>query len=178
MVPLTARSSAATLVLLLAGLPGISPAQEPGALAPLRFLLGTWKASGSGAPGAGAGAATFEPGLQGRVILRKSYAEYPAAAGKPASRHDDLMVIHANADSTVGADYFDSEGHVIRYDVHVVRPGEAVFTSRTAPAEPRYRLTYRMTGEQTLDGTFDVAPPGREFATYLRWTSEKATHGQ
>ncbi|HTO93377.1 MAG TPA: hypothetical protein VMM80_03370 [Bacteroidota bacterium] len=169
-----ARPIAAVLLVLLPALSCTAYAQEPAALVPLKFLVGAWKAKGGGAPGAGAGAYSFEPSLQGRIIIRNSFAEYPASAGMPAYRHDDLMVIYADTGSTAGADYYDSEGHLIRYDVQVVHPGEAVFTSRRAAGEMRYRLTYRMSGEGTLAGTFEVAPPGKDFATYLSWTSEKA----
>jgi hypothetical protein len=68
-------------------------AAAPAHLAPLAFLIGEWTASGAGQPGAGTGVATFRRDLQGQVIVRTSYAEYPAAAGQPGSRHDDLMVI-------------------------------------------------------------------------------------
>lgn len=172
------RQAAAAVAFLLPALAFTAHAQDTAALAPLRFLVGSWRAHGGGAPGTGTGAYTFEPALRGRVIVRKSFADYPASAGTSAYRHDDLMIIHAESDSAAGADYYDSEGHVIRYDVRVVRPGEAVFTSRAGAGETRYRLTYRLSAGGTLGGTFEVAPPGGAFATYLSWTSEQAIPGQ
>ena len=83
-------------------------------------------------------------------MVRTNYSNTPATGGTPASRHDDLMVVYVEA-GVVKADYFDSEGHVIRYVVDG-RPGEAVFVSETKAAEPRYRLTYTQASPSTLTG--------------------------
>ncbi len=83
------------------------------------------------------------------------------------------MVIYVDA-GIVKADYFDDEGHVIRY-VAEARPGEVVFLSEIKASEPRYRLTYAQGSSTRLNGTFDVAPPGKPdaFAPYLSWTARK-----
>ena len=80
-------------------------------LQPFAFLLGNWTA----APGAAGetGAFSFTAEVQGQTIVRKNHADYPASAGKPASRHDDLMVM-AVEHGAVHAAYYDNEGHVIR----------------------------------------------------------------
>ena len=78
---------------------GAPPVAAPAVLAPsspldsLRFLLGTWQGEGKGQPGQGRGSASFEPDLGGRVLIRRSRSEYPATAGRPATIHEDLMVI-------------------------------------------------------------------------------------
>lgn len=149
-------------------------ASEPAELGPYSFLIGEWVASDSGH--AGAGAATFTRGLQDRIIMRTSYTEIPAGNGRPASRHDDLMIIYAGRDG-VQADYYDNEGHVIRYTVQSPAPGEAVFLSEVSPAESRFRLSYKLEPTGILKGEFAMAFPGalEEFKPYLQWETCKAT---
>jgi hypothetical protein len=151
-------------------------AAEPAALQPFAFLVGEWRASGSGKPGAASGTAVFTRGLQDRVIVRTSYAEYPPKAGKPGSRHDDLMVIYADASGGVRADYYDSEGHVIRYAVVSPAAGQAVFVSEAAGREQRFRLSYALEPAGLLKGEFAIAPAGTRdaFTPYLTWESHKA----
>jgi hypothetical protein len=152
----------------------VAAAALPMELEPYGFLIGEWHASGSGEPGTGAGAAVFARALQDRVITRTSFAEYPAADGRPGSRHDDLMVIYVQAGGGVRADYYDSEGHVIRYSVSSPGPGRAVFVSEAESGQPRFRLTYLLEGA-TLNGEFAISPPGpgEAFKPYLTWQSEK-----
>src|SRR5579863_10305408 len=82
---------------------------------PLQFLVGHWTGEGNAADqGAGTGAFSFAPDLRGKILLRKNFAEYPAANGKPAYRHDDLMIIyHDSAAHDAHAIFFDSEEHLI-----------------------------------------------------------------
>jgi hypothetical protein len=161
-------------VLSLAGTAAL--AAEPAALQPFAFLVGEWRASGSGKPGEASGTAVFARGLQGRVILRTSYAEYPPKAGKPGSRHDDLMVIYADSSGGVRADYYDSEGHVIRYVVTSPAAGQAVFVSEALGRESRFRLSYTLAPAGVLKGEFAIAPAGARdaFTPYLTWESRKA----
>jgi hypothetical protein len=143
-------------------------------IAPLGFLVGTWAAIGGGAPGQGAGEFAFKVELQGKAIVRTNSADYPATATSPATHHDDLMVISADA-GKARADYYDSEGHVIRYAVDVPAPNAAVFLSDASPAAPQYRLKYTLDSSGLLTGTFEVAPPGSggKFQLYLSWTARK-----
>ena len=78
--------------------------------------------------------------------MRKNRAEYPAAKDRPAVVHEDLMVIYPDAKRAI---YFDSEGHVINYAIEADGKS-AVFVSEPDPAAPRYRLTYRTTGADTI----------------------------
>ena len=130
-------------------------------------FLGTWVGSGSGQPGQGAGEFTLEPSLQGTVLVRHNFAEYPATKEKPAYRHDDLMVIYADGDKT-RADYWDNEGHVIHYGAEV-SGNKLVFLSEETQPGPRFRLTYVKTSADVLQLTFEIAPPNDRsaFKTYI-----------
>jgi hypothetical protein len=159
------------LLLLFVGSTG--SAKEPAALEPLAFLIGEWPSSGAGQPGTTSGTAVFARGLQDRVIVRTSDAEYPGAPGQPASRHDDLMIIFVAPDGGARADYYDNEGHVIRYAVQVPTPGHAVFLSEPVAGQPRFRLSYALDSAGALEGEFAIAPPGAldAFKAYLTWKS-------
>jgi len=140
---------------------------------PAQFLIGHWTGEGGGQPGQGSGAFSFEPELQGKILARKSFAEYPASGGKSASRHDDLTIIyHDEASGQLRATYFDSEGHVIRYSLQPA-PGGVVFSSEGAADTTRFRLTYTGVGPGLLKLKFEIAPPGKEFATYLEASARR-----
>ena len=177
MKPLFRFAALALLVMAITAFASAAVAAEgakSASLDPLSFLLGDWEATGQGQPGQGTGRSVFHQDLQQRVMIRNSFAEYPATADRPASRHDDLMVIYADG-AALKADYYDSEGHVIRYAVANPSADAAVFTSDLKPGAPRYRLSYVLKGD-VLEGTFEIAPPGKPdaFQRYLAWQSHKA----
>jgi len=164
------RAVVVALAWIAAAAPSSSAQSDP--LTPLRFLVGDWQAVNS--PPGETGGFTFALSVQNHVITRTNYAVYEANASRPASRHDDLMVIYAEV-GALKADYFDNEGHVIHYDVASRRDREAVFLSAPTPKEPGYRLSYVLMPEGLLKGQFEVSAPGdREaFKTYLTWTARR-----
>ena len=141
-------------------------------LSPLRFLVGEWEAIER--PAGETGAFTFKAAVQDHVIVRTNEAVYTATAGRPASRHDDLMVIYAERGS-IKAEYFDNEGHVIRYAVQPRDRNEAVFVSEPNPGESRYRLTYTSDTSGILLGSFEIASPVTPdtFKPYLSWKARR-----
>ena len=62
------------------------PAQAPDPFGPVRFLAGDWVGEGSGDPGKGSGEFSFRFELDGKALVRRSFAAYPAQGGRPASR--------------------------------------------------------------------------------------------
>lgn len=145
---------------------------QPDVLSPLRFLIGEWQAIDT--PAGETGAFAFKFGAQDHIIVRTNEAVYAATAEHPASRHDDLMVVYSER-GAIKADYFDNEGHVIRYAVEP-RVGSAVaFVSEPIAGEPRYRLTYTMSATGTLLGSFEIASPRvpDAFKPYLSWKARK-----
>jgi hypothetical protein len=158
--------------ILFALLVATAPGQTPPDLRALDFLLGDWEAVDL--PPGESGAFVFSAAVQERIIVRTSYAKYPARDGQPAMRHDDLMVIFSE-DHALKADYFDSEQHVIRYTIQPRGPRDVVFISDPKPSQPRYRLTYTLGANGMLKGSFEIAPPGEPdtFKPYLAWTARK-----
>jgi hypothetical protein len=160
-----------TLALLAVAATSTS-AQPKTPLSALEFLVGEWEAIGT-APGESGGFG-FAFAVQDRVLVRTNHADYAASDRGPASRHDDLMVIYAEA-GVIKADYFDNEDHIIRYTAQVRGSKDVVFVSEAKASEPRYRLSYSMGADGVLKGQFEIAPPGAPaaFTSYLAWTSRK-----
>jgi hypothetical protein len=157
------------LVVLLARAVGWA---ETDAFAKLRFLIGDWRAIDT-VPGE-SGAFAFKLAVQDHVIVRTNEATYAATSERPAQRHDDLLIIYAE-NGSLKADYFDNEGHVIRYVVEAPGQNTVVFVSNPGPREPRYRLTYKAGPDDALTGSFEVAPPGSHdgFKPYLSWRARR-----
>lgn len=175
---MTHRTAVTLIAAALLGVGTLCPilaASLPPALGPLEFLLGDWDGGGGGTPGRSQGGTSFAPSLQDRVLIRTNFAVTAATGPAPASRHDDLMIIYADEGGAVRADYYDNEGHVIRYTVTTPRPGQAVFTSDATTTGPQYRLTYSAGPSGIVSGAFAVAPPGKPgaFTPYLTWEMKR-----
>jgi hypothetical protein len=144
----------------------------------LHFLLGHWTALD--APDGSSGNFTFAPNLLGRVILRTNFADYPATPNRSSSRHEDLMVIYVNEADQLRADYFDSEGHVIRYTSITTAANQITFVSERSATGLNYRLAYQLDDTGILHGTFEVAPPHQPdlFNLYLTWSARRVARNQ
>ena len=143
----------------------------PAAWSKLEFLLGKWTGIAGEKDtqlGAGQGSFSFDLQLNGKVVVRHNNATYNSGI-----THDDLMVIYLDSpNDTPRAIYFDSEGHVIRYDVSFPTSGKAVFESDSHQPGPAYRLTYWIE-RGVLNGKFEVAPPDADYKNYMSWTAKK-----
>ena len=85
------------------------------------------------------------------------------------------MVVYKDGSST-RADYWDNEGHVIRYIVTLSDGGKKFsFVSDAVSGQPRFRLTYTITGASTLALAFEIAPPATpgDFKPYIKATAHK-----
>lgn len=137
----------------------------------LEFLLGNWTGSAGEKDtplGAGQGGFSFEPELNHKIIVRRNRSEYDSGV-----RHEDLMVIYLEEPTGAPrAIFFDSEGHVIRYNLSFPAPNRVIFESEATQPGPRYRLSYWLSG-QSLAGRFEVASAGTDYKTYLSWTSRR-----
>lgn len=164
----TPGSLVLALVLLVA-LPAVARGAAPDPWSRWRFLLGEWAGTGSGDPGAGSGGSTFALELDGNILVRYSRADYPAAAGRAALGHRDLLIVYPGAsDSLFRAVYFDNEGRVIQY--RVLAPaagGRLIFDSEGAEPGPRFRLIYQAMAGDSLGVEFLIAPPGGELKRYV-----------
>lgn len=149
-----------------------APAPKADPLEAVRFLVGDWVGEGDGKSGSSSGAASFRFELEGKALMRRSHADYPAANGRPAAHHEDLMTVFAEA-GQLKALYVDNEGHVIRYLASTVPQGVA-FTSEPAPG-PHFRLTYLRGADGIVTVRFEIAPPNtpEAFKTYLEGVTRR-----
>ena len=153
------------------------PSKTDSRWAPLAFLTGEWVGEGTGTPGEGIGGFSFLPEQDGRILVRKSHADYPATKEKPAYSHTDLTIVYRDSGETqLRAIYFDDEGHTIHYVVEPSADGNSVqFMSEALALQPQYRLTYRKTGDDRIAIKFEIAPPGKPeaFSTYIDATARR-----
>lgn len=164
------RAHLVGLVLFSSSLALGQPAVPPADWKAWQPLVGTWIADGK--PGAPTGGFTLRESLQGRILVRENYAEYPKSNERPAARHDDLMVLYKDGAIT-RADYWDNEGHVIHYTV--LAADNITFLGDEKSGEPRYRLIYRLTSPTTMSIEFAIAPPNApgKFKPYITATLHK-----
>lgn len=137
------------------------------------WLIGEWKGEGSGQPGQGGGTFSFQPDLDGKILIRKSHSEYPASGNRPATIHDDLMIVSLNySGQPTKAIYFDNEGHTINYSITYARDS-VVLQSEKIPNMPVFRLTYSQLDKQTVNTKFEMSRDGEKFVTYIEGKSIK-----
>jgi len=127
------------------------------------YLLGEWVGDGKGDPGEGKGWFSLKADLDRNVLVRTNHAEYPATKDRPATNHEDLMIVYAgNNGASAKAIYFDNEKHVINYSVSYNDAGNAIIlTSEALEGAPRFRFTYIKIDENKIKTVFEMAPPGK-----------------
>ncbi len=138
----------------------------------LTWLNGKWIGDGSGTPGQGTGTFTFSFDLDKNIIVRKSHTEFPATNERPASVHDDLMVIYTDPAGQKRAIYFDNEGHTINYLLSL-QGKSVVLTSEKTGNMPFFRLTYTPAENDAVDTSFDMSQDGMTFKPYIQGRSRR-----
>ena len=141
---------------------------------PLQFLIGSWASPVSGQPGQGAsGATTFSYDLDGKIIIRRSRAEFaPEPGATKGLVHEDLLIIYQQTgDPPFRAIYFDNEGHIIHYTLTFPeKQPSVVFESAASETSPGARLIYEAAADGSLRVEFLVAAPGGELLSHVSGT--------
>jgi len=160
----------AALVCLLAS--DVRAQSDP--LAAARFLIGKWTYVNTGKPGEPTGWTSFASSLGDRVIVRLSNAKYPAAAGRAAYTHEDMLVI-SSVPGAIRGDYYDNAGYVSRYTVTSPVPNTVVFTSDKVKDQVRARLSYKLEANGRLTAYYEAAPANapEKFAIYAVWSLQR-----
>lgn len=148
-------------------------AQEKSAWANWLWLIGEWKGEGNGQPGQGGGTFSFQPDLDGNILVRKSTSDFPASGNRPAFSHEDLMIVSLDfTGSPSKAIYFDNEGHTINYSI-TYQSNSIVLLSEKIPNVPVFRLTYSLLENQKVNVRFEMSQDGEKFMMYLEGKSVK-----
>ncbi len=141
-----------------------------------KFLLGEWVGEGGGnVAGQGTGESKFYFDLDDNILIRESYADFPASKDRPAYKHRDRMIIYQQASAT-RAIYFDNEGHVINYEIKFSDDFNTItFLSELIPGAPRFRLIYTKQKDDRIELDFEIAPPNKpdSFSQYLSAISKR-----
>ena len=137
------------------------------------WLIGEWRGEGGGQPGQGGGTFSFKTDLDGKILVRKSHSEYPASGNRPATIHDDLMIVSLDySGNPTKAIYFDNEGHTINYRISYA-PNTIVLTSGKMANVPVFRLTYTLLDTEMVNTKFEMSQDGEKFMTYVEGKSKK-----
>ena len=161
-------------VLLFGFYTNLLTAEFPESWKPFQFLIGDWVGSGAGKPGQGTGEFSLKFDLDNKILVRRNHNQLAPTAGQPSGAlHEDLMIIYRQpANSSFRADYFDNEGHVIRYAISFAEHA-AVFESDEPGNTTKFKLIYELRPDGLLNIQFAVAAPGKPFQTYVTGTAKR-----
>lgn len=141
--------------------PILGDSPEGQKFAPLAFMVGDWDGQGAGANGQSTGSFSLSPDLQTHVLTRRGFNV------NGTQLHEDLTVIYLQGND-IRADYWDNEGHTIRYQVFPQpQAKQVVFESNSQGDGQRFRLTYRSIDDDHLEMKFDIGHAGAEFQPYV-----------
>jgi hypothetical protein len=148
---------------------------KPESFAPLRFLEGTWRGTGTGQPGISTVEREYRFELNGRFLVARNKSTYAPQEKNPKGEvHEDVAYISFDSGRRrFVMRQFHVEGFVNQYVAESVeapsRPARIVFVSESIeniPSGWRARETYAITGDDQFTEVFELAEPGKEFSVY------------
>lgn len=171
----SARQLVVALLLVLAA-SGVSawqgspPRSSDDPLAALAPLVGRWEGTAEGQPGTGPVEREYRRALGERFLRVSNRSVYPPQAKNPKgeTHEDEGWFSYDQAHQRLVFRQFHSEGFVNHY----VQEGSSLtFVTESIENIPpgwRARETYVLTGADSLEETFELAGPGRNFEVYSR----------
>ncbi len=148
----------------------------------LNYLVGNWEGDASNTSTGGEGGFTFKYDLDKNILVRTGHAEDPSPKEPNEGSgfiHNDLMIIYRDSIGIPNkAIYFDNESHVINYTITFQNSKGIVFTSDKSPGTPRFRLTYKIIDDVTVDTVFEISKDGEHFFTYIQGKSKRVIINQ
>ncbi len=161
------------LAIALIGFVSICNGQQTGTWDNWHWLIGEWQGDGAGDPGQGNGTFSFSFSLDSNILIRKSHTEFPASQGRPAAKHDDLMIVYSDqTGNPTRAIYFDNEKHTISYSI-TYSDRSIVLTGDKIPDTPVFRLVYTLLDNNTVNTRFEMSRDGVNFTPYIEGKSKR-----
>jgi hypothetical protein len=139
----------------------------------LRFLVGAWRGTSEGEPGAGTGERTYAFILRDRFLEARNRVVYPPQDKNPKGEiHEDRSLFSVDrARKMVVLREFHVEGFVNQYIEQAGGGEDLLFTTEAIENIPRgWRARVRIArrGPDGFTETFELAPPDEDFHTYSR----------
>jgi hypothetical protein len=150
------------------------PTAPTDALAPLAGLVGRWTGTTEGEPGKGTVEREYERVLGERFIQVRNRSTYPPQEKNAKGEvHQDLgLFSYDKGRKVLVFRQFHAEGFINQYVVDgASTASRIVMTTESIENIPpgwRARETYVLDSSGTLEETFELAPPGKEFEVYSR----------
>ncbi|WP_306599164.1 hypothetical protein [Geothrix sp. 21YS21S-2] len=145
----------------------------PDPWAPVRFLSGEWTGVSSGEPGTGTAQRTYRFVMGAKFLHERNVSTYlPTAAGKPGEVHEHWsMFSYDKKRKRLVVRQFHQESFVNQYafDEDLSSPKRLVFVSEAfenLDSRWRAREAYDLVSPDEFRETFEIAPPGKDYAVY------------
>lgn len=141
------------------------------------FLIGSWSGTASSAERIGGRVVRFAMDLESTVLVERGETLFPAGDGKPEQTVEEVgYVVYDRLKRSYVATWFFSTGVFGTFDVEFL-PGGAI--RMTAPtlgnyeAGARSRLLFTPRADGGLDTALEIAPAGKDFATFMTSSLKK-----
>lgn len=151
-------------------------------LASLRPLLGKWEGTGKGFGGTATVTRTCRPLMKGTYIMSRTRAEFAPTQEKPGGdSHQDVGFFSVDKPGKrVMYREFNSEGFVNTYVLKSVSDNGRTFIFETIEVEGMAdgwlaRLTVTLKNRDEMEEKFELAAPGKEYATCGTNTFKRST---
>jgi hypothetical protein len=174
------RKAIGSLVLIVVGSLSIAQdaiAQEikPDPWSPVRFMIGTWRATASGSPGEGSVVRTYEFVLKNQFIEERNVSTYRPSEKNPKGEvHEHRGFISYDKErKTLVLRQFHQESFVNTYVLNQAagKSNRLVFESERFENFDnawKGKETYEIVSKDEFVETFELAPPGKPFQVYSR----------
>jgi hypothetical protein len=165
------------LLLILPSLAYSQTASHDSIWLPFKYFIGTWSGDGVSESGKGKYERTYQWIYNGTFIEIHNKSSYPPTTNNPKGEvHEDLGYFsYDKARKTFVLRQFHIEGFVNQYVLDSISPDKKIITFKTEAIENipkgwQAKERYRIINENTIEESFELAEPGKDFSVYSKVT--------